>query len=233
MMILHLDQVTKKYPSAGESDAVTVLDHVSLTISERDSIAITGPSGSGKSTLLNILGTLDEPTSGNLTILGQQPGKLSSPALAFLRNQTIGFVFQLHHLIPQLTVRQNVLLPLLPVKDPEKKSRAELRASKLLERVGLTAHQSKLPSRLSVGECQRVALVRALINSPVLLLADEPTGSLDSSNARQVIHLLHDLQQEEGFAMVMVTHSDELAASASRVFRLSEGHLVLIRPVTQ
>lgn len=226
MMIANLDQVTKLYPSASGNQDVIILDNISLSIQEKESIAITGPSGSGKSTLLNILGTLDEPSSGKITILGQKPDKLDPKALAYLRNQTIGFVFQLHHLLPQLNVRQNILLPLLPVKDIEKKKAAELRASHLLDRVGLTDHQFKYPSMLSVGECQRVAIVRALINSPVLLLADEPTGSLDSKNASQVIKLLHELQKEEGFAMVLVTHSDELAASVQQVFSLNSGQLI-------
>jgi ABC-type lipoprotein export system ATPase subunit len=226
MMIANLDQVTKRYPSASGTQDVTILDNISLSIQEKESIAITGPSGSGKSTLLNILGTLDEPTSGNITILGQKPDKLNAKALAFLRNQTIGFVFQLHHLLPQLNVRQNILLPLLPIKDIEKKKAAEYRATYLLDRVGLTDHQFKFPSMLSVGECQRVAIVRALINSPVLLLADEPTGSLDSKNAAQVIKLLHELQKEDGFAMVLVTHSDEMAASVQQVYSLSSGQLV-------
>ncbi|MBK7175327.1 MAG: ABC transporter ATP-binding protein [Bacteroidales bacterium] len=227
MIIAELQQVSKYYHISGSIPEHLILDHISLTIKEKEFIAITGPSGSGKSTLLNILGTLDQPTSGTVKIKGMDPAQLHVNALAALRNQTIGFVFQLHYLLPQLTLLQNVLLPLLPVKDLSRRKKSEDKASYLVERVGLKEHLNKLPSQLSVGECQRASLVRALINEPDLLLADEPTGSLDAGNAELVAGLLVELQQEQGFSMVIVTHSNELAQIAGKIYTLNSGKLII------
>ncbi|MBK7030485.1 MAG: ABC transporter ATP-binding protein [Bacteroidales bacterium] len=227
MIIAELQQVSKYYHISGSIPEHLILDRISLTIKEKEFIAITGPSGSGKSTLLNIMGTLDQPTSGTVKIKGMDPAQLHVNALAALRNQTIGFVFQLHYLLPQLTLLQNVLLPLLPVKDLSRRKKSEDKASYLVERVGLKEHLNKLPSQLSVGECQRASLVRALINEPDLLLADEPTGSLDAGNAELVAGLLVELQQEQGFSMVIVTHSNELAQIAGKIYTLNSGKLII------
>jgi lipoprotein-releasing system ATP-binding protein len=228
MIIAELQQVSKYYRLSGNVPESLILDNISFTVMEKESIAITGPSGSGKSTLLNILGTLDQPSSGTVKIKGMIPAQLASNTLSALRNQTIGFVFQMHYLLPQLSLMQNVLLPLLPVKDLSQRKKSEEKATYLLERVGLQEHLNKLPSQLSVGECQRASLVRALVNEPALLLADEPTGSLDAGNAELVARLLAELQQEQGFSMVVVTHSNELAHIAGKIYNLNSGKLTMI-----
>jgi lipoprotein-releasing system ATP-binding protein len=185
-------------------------------------MAIAGPSGCGKSTLLNIIGTLDRPTSGTVTLTGRDVPSLTEKQLAELRSGVIGFVFQFHHLLPQCSILENVLVPTLvgtPPEDPEG------RARKLLERVGLGSRLTHRPGQLSGGECQRAAVVRALINRPQLLLADEPTGSLDRGSAASLAQLLGELNREEGVALVYVTHSADLAARAGRVLELRDGRL--------
>jgi len=204
-----------------------VLDGISLSIGAADRMAIVGPSGSGKSTLLNILGTLDKPDSGQVMMDGKEVGKMDEDALAGLRRSRIGFVFQLHYLLPQLTLLENVLLPVLPFRDKNYHREASKRAHRLIEKVGLTDHMYRRPAALSVGECQRAAVVRALINRPGLLLADEPTGSLDNENALRLGDLLVTLNREEGVAIVMVTHSAELASKMGLIFRLLSGKLQL------
>ncbi|MCK9421591.1 MAG: ABC transporter ATP-binding protein [Bacteroidales bacterium] len=202
-----------------------ILNDISISINNHDSIAITGPSGSGKTTLLNILGTLDRPTSGNVIIQGEQTCNLDEKQLAKLRNGQIGFVFQLHYLLPQLTLLENVLLPLLPEKDKMRKTVARDRAYHFLGKVGLKEQIHQRPVTLSVGECQRAAVVRALINEPKLLLADEPTGSLDSGNAAMLAALLTNLHHEMELSMVIVTHSMELALHMEKIYRLQAGKL--------
>jgi lipoprotein-releasing system ATP-binding protein len=224
-MIAELLHVSKSYEISG-SAGHRVLDDISLQIAEGESLAIIGPSGSGKSTLLNLLGTLDIPTSGKVILDGRETNTLSPDALAGLRNTFLGFVFQSHHLLPQLTLLENVLLPLLPQGDRHQQKQALERARYLLDRVGLTALSAQVPSRMSVGECQRTAIVRALINKPRLLLADEPTGALDQENAVQLLTLLRDLNREEGVALAVVTHSPELASGMNRICRLSMGKLI-------
>ena len=204
-----------------------VLDGISLSIGAADRMAIVGPSGSGKSTLLNILGTLDKPDSGQVMMDGKEVGKMDEDALAGLRRSRIGYVFQLHYLLPQLTLLENVLLPVLPFRDKNYHREASKRAHRLIEKVGLTDHMYRRPAALSVGECQRAAVVRALINRPGLLLADEPTGSLDNENALRLGDLLVTLNREEGVAIVMVTHSAELASKMGLIFRLLSGKLQL------
>jgi lipoprotein-releasing system ATP-binding protein len=227
-MIAQLLNISKVYELPGTSVRNLVLDDISLSLSENESVAITGPSGSGKSTLLNIMGTLDHPTSGKVLLNGMIPADQDDTALAALRNKYIGFVFQLHHLLPQLTLIENILLPLMPEKDPGIQKMALDRALLLIERVGLTNQLQNRPAQLSVGECQRVAVVRALINQPRLLLADEPTGSLDAENASQLAQLIVDLKNEQKFSMVIVTHSMELAGRMDKIYRLASGKLSAI-----
>ncbi|OWY69687.1 ATP-binding protein [cyanobacterium TDX16] len=221
-MSLALDakSICKQYPT--RSEPVIVLRDVSLSLSEGEAVAIVGPSGCGKSTLLNILGTLEPPTSGEVQLDGKNPFALDEPALAAFRNTHVGFVFQDHHLLPQCSVIENVLIPTLP---NDGAARLITRAAKLLDRVGLSARLDHLPSELSGGERQRVAIARALINSPRLLLADEPTGNLDRSSAETVASLLLELQKEEGTTLIVVTHSTSLADRMQKCFEFSDGRL--------
>lgn len=214
------DSIRKEYPT--RSTPLIVLREVNLELAEGEAASIVGPSGCGKSTLLNILGTLETPTSGNLTIAGQQPFSLGEPALAAFRNKHVGFVFQEHHLLPQCSVIENVLIPTLAGGDA---SRSSDRAATLLERVGLSGRLDHLPSELSGGERQRVAIARALINGPRLLLADEPTGNLDRASAETVATLLLELQKEEEMTLIVVTHSMTLAGLMQRRFEILDGRL--------
>ena len=207
------------------STEVHALNGVSLEIDPGTFTVLMGPSGSGKSTLLNILGTLDSPSAGKLMINGKLVENIQENKVAEIRNTFLGFVFQMHYLLPQLTLLENVLMPLLARKDKMAYAAARQRALQLIDRVGLSQHRDKFPAQLSGGECQRTAVVRALINRPRLLLADEPTGSLDAENASQLADLLIDLNKEQGVAMVIVTHSIDLAARMDKVYRLHEGRL--------
>jgi len=224
-MLAELQHITKYYQEPGSDIRNQVLDDISMQINDNESIAIVGPSGSGKSTLLNILGTLDRPSSGKVLLQGNATDTMNENKLSEIRNSFVGFVFQMHHLLPQLTLLENVLLPLLPQKDKTILKSANERALKLIARVGLSGHLRKYPSQLSVGECQRTAVVRALINQPRLLLADEPTGSLDASNADHLAALLAELNREENVALVIVTHSMELAGKMDKIYHLREGKL--------
>ena len=223
-MLAELQHISKQYDHP-------VLKEISLTIDRGDSIAIVGPSGSGKSTLLNILGTLDRPSSGKVILNGEAVELLDDNRLAGIRNRFIGFVFQLHYLLPQLTLLENILLPVLPERNKSLVKEAEHRAFRLIERVGLADRITHLPSQLSVGECQRAAVVRALINQPGLLLADEPTGSLDEENAASLGMLLGELNREEKMGMVVVTHSMEMAKGMKVIYRLHSGSLEKIEKV--
>lgn len=221
MSDLTVSNIAKEYPTRGEP--LVVLRDVSLELSAGENVAILGPSGCGKSTLLHILGTLDEPTSGTVTLQDQNPFDLDEPRLAEFRNKNIGFIFQDHHLLPQLSVLENVLVPALANGSP---SQAEVdRARDLIERVGLADRSDHRPAELSGGEKQRVAAARALIHKPVLLLADEPTGSLDRTNAEAMTKLLLDLQKQEDTMLVVVTHSMQLANEMSRRMELDNGQL--------
>src|SRR5437763_1066569 len=220
-MTLQIDQLCKDYPT--RSGSLAVLRGVSLTLAPGEAVAVMGPSGSGKSTLLYILGTLERPTSGTLKLEGQDPFALPEPQLADFRNRHVGFVFQDHHLLPQLSVLENVLIPTLVHKeagDTEKWART------LLERVGLSGRLDHRPAELSGGERQRVAIARALINKPRLLLADEPTGNLDRPIARSVGELLLELHAQEKTILCVVTHSPELATLLPRRMEMNEGRLV-------
>jgi lipoprotein-releasing system ATP-binding protein len=221
MADLIVEQLSKEYPT--RSEPLKVLRDVSLELSHRDNVAVLGPSGSGKSTLLHVLGTLEPPTSGSVTLLGENPFQLSEPALAGFRNRNVGFIFQEHHLLPQLSVLENVLVPALA--EGAVSGEVHQRALNLIERVGLSKRLDHRPGELSGGERQRVAVARALLNKPALLLGDEPTGSLDRSNARSIGQLLLELQQQEGNMLIVVTHSQELAAMFARRLELDEGRL--------
>ena len=227
-MLAELQQISKYSEQPGSSSRNQVLQDISLQIADKDRIAIIGPSGCGKSTLLNILGTLDSQSSGKVILDGVPVDHMNEKHLAGIRNSFMGFVFQMHHLLPQLTLLDNVLLPLLPRKDRKILFSAHKRALKLIERVGLTGQLKKYPFQLSVGECQRTAVVRALINQPRLLLADEPTGSLDAVSANQLATLLTELNLEQNVALVVVTHSMELAGKMDKIYHLREGKLALI-----
>ena len=204
---------------------VRVLDEVHLSVAAQESVAIVGPSGSGKSTLLNQLGTLDQPDQGTIVIDGKNLSMMAGDELARFRNRNIGFVFQSHHLLPHLTVLENVLVPVL-AQASEASEEVLLRATQLLQRVGLADREKHLPGRLSGGERQRVAVVRALINQPRLILADEPTGALDRVSAAEVGRLLIELNREHGITLIVATHSEELAARMDRVLSMENGTLV-------
>jgi len=221
MSTLHVDNVTKQFPTRGEP--LVVLRDVSLDLGAGQNLAVMGPSGSGKSTLLNILGTLEPPTTGRVLLDGVDPATLDEPSLASLRNRKIGFVFQDHYLLPQCSVLENVLIPTIAA-GPTRPETAQ-RARDVLQRVGLQDRLEHRPAELSGGERQRAALARALINRPVLLLADEPTGNLDRTNAARVGQLLLDVQKQEGMMLVVVTHSPQLAGLMERRFELEDGEL--------
>ncbi len=220
-IVLNLEDVHKQYESAG-CDPVPVLRGISLMVRRGDSLAIVGPSGSGKSTLLNILGSLDSPTRGSIQLDGEELAHLPEPKLAAIRNQKIGFIFQSHHLLPQCSVLENVLVPALAATGRTPASAVE-RAKQLLERVELGHRLDHRPAQLSGGECQRVAVVRALINQPSLILADEPTGALDHSTAKSLGDLLVELNRDDQVTLIVVTHSAELAAKMGTTHQLQNG----------
>jgi lipoprotein-releasing system ATP-binding protein len=225
-MLIDLQNITKYYKNPETDIRQMVLDDISLQINKGDALAIAGPSGSGKSTLLNIMGTLDVPISGNVIFNGVNIKNLNDSEIANIRNRHIGFIFQKHLLLPQLNLYENVLLPTLPIKDKEYKGKASEKARELLSSVGLADKIYQLPGKLSVGECQRAAVVRALINQPELILADEPTGSLDKESAENLGELLKTLNVKFGVALVVVTHSQHLADKMNKIFSLSNGKLV-------
>jgi len=223
--MLELVNVAKSYQSPGGTERVCVLKDITLKVKKGRSVAIVGPSGSGKSTLLNIIGALDRPTAGRVLFDGKDLGKLDEPELARIRNKEIGFVFQLHHLLPQCTVLENVLVPTLVDKNLVSKKEVQERAIALLNRLGLKDWLLHRPGELSAGQRQRVAVVRALINGPKLLLADEPTGSLDKDASKNIAELLVELNRSEAVTLIVVTHSDKLAGYMGRVLELSNGVL--------
>jgi len=224
-VLLELINISKKYDSPSGKAPVTILNNISLQVEQGEAIAVVGPSGSGKSTLLNIMGALDKPTSGSVNFDGNNLAEMSENELAYIRNTEIGFIFQLHHLLPQCTVLENVLIPTIP--QIEKKSNEEFinRAKKLLEEVGLENHFDYFPAQLSGGEQQRVAVVRALLNQPNMILADEPTGSLDQTSANNLGQILIDLNKAENVTLIVVTHSHDLAERMDTVYNLHNGRL--------
>ena len=221
-MSLNVSRLCKDYPT--RSGPLSVLRDVSFGLQSGEALAVMGPSGSGKSTLLHILGTLDRPTAGSVKLDGRDPFALPEPALADFRNRHVGFVFQDHHLLPQCSVLENVLVPTF-VSRTDKPAEVEARARQLLERVGLGGRLDHRPAELSGGERQRVAVARALILKPVLLLADEPTGNLDRRTAHVVGELLLDMHRQEDTILVVVTHSPELARMLPRQLEMLDGTL--------
>ena len=216
-----LSGLTKDF--TGAAGPLSILRGVDLSLNRGDALAVTGPSGSGKSTLLYIVGMLDEATGGSVSVLGSDPSTLSEAALARFRNEHIGFIFQDHHLLPQCSVLENVLIPLLAGKGASDDD--EQRARDLLNRVGLSERVTHRPAQLSGGERQRVAVCRALINQPEVLLADEPTGNLDRASADAVGDLLLELSREQNVLLICVTHSTELAARFPLHQELRDGRL--------
>ena len=223
MALVEVRGVSKSFRTGDHK--VRVLDEVHLSVAAQESVAIVGPSGSGKSTLLNLLGTLDQPDQGTIVIDGKNLAMMAGDELAKFRNLNIGFVFQSHHLLPHLTVLENVLVPVL-AQESKVSEEVLLRATQLLQRVGLADREKHLPGRLSGGERQRAAVVRALINQPRLILADEPTGALDRVSAAEVGRLLLELNREHGITLIVATHSEELAARLDRVLSMENGTLV-------
>jgi lipoprotein-releasing system ATP-binding protein len=224
--LLKLENVSKSYRAAEGRAPVPVLRDVSLEIAAGESLAIVGPSGSGKSTLLNIIGTLDHADSGRVLLGEKDLNTQDEHALATIRNREIGFIFQSHHLLPHCTVWENVLVPTLAEKNSPTQNGAEQRAERLLKRVGLGERFTHRPGQLSGGERQRVAVVRALINQPKLLLADEPTGALDRASADELAKLLGELNREEKVTLIVVTHALDLAQKMGRVLEFKDGQLV-------
>ncbi len=219
--ILACEAVCKNYYD-GQLN-VQVLDNLTLQVDKGQSIGIVGASGSGKSTLLHILGGLDKPTSGRVSLMGQDLSELSQKQLSRLRNQHLGFVYQFHHLLPEFSALENVMMPLLIGKRPKEQARE--RALLMLEKVGLKDRVLHRPGELSGGERQRAAIARALVTDPACLLADEPTGNLDRKNALNILDMMMELKQELGTALVVVTHDDEMAARFDRVLNMTDGAL--------
>lgn len=223
-MLLKLNNVSKGYGIRGTHAFRPVLENLSWQAEAGSRICIAGPSGSGKTTLLNLVGALDLPDSGEIFFGDRDISKYNADELALFRNQSLGFVFQQHLLLPQLTLMENVLLPLLPAGNSASKEKRAW-AEHLLKKTGIWEQRDQKPSQMSGGECQRTAVVRAMINKPVLILADEPTGALDEANATILADLLINLSLEEGITLITVTHSAELAAKMDTVFHLKNGRL--------
>jgi macrolide transport system ATP-binding/permease protein len=217
--IIRVENLSKIY---GNGTAVHALKDVSLAVSSGEVLAIQGPSGSGKSTLLNLIGTLDQPTSGRIVVDGMDVTTLRGNALADFRREKIGFVFQLFNLAPALNALENVMLPLIPYRRGLGFNLRQ-RAQELLQSMGLGDRLDHLPGQLSGGEQQRVAIARALINSPKLILADEPTGNLDTKSGQEILALLRRLNRQEGITLVLVTHDTAVAAEADRIIQLQDG----------
>jgi lipoprotein-releasing system ATP-binding protein len=221
---LVVENIVKEYATPAEP--LRVLGGVSFALRRGENLAVLGPSGSGKSTLLSILGTLEPPTSGSVRLCGEDPFALNDTELAEFRRENVGFVFQEHHLLPQCTVLENVLVPFLA--DGAATPEDQQRAAELLDRVGLAKRLTHRPAELSGGERQRVAIARALVRGPTLLLADEPTGNLDRTTAHSIAELMLELQSEHNAILVVVTHSEALAETLGRRMELDSGRLVLV-----
>ena len=227
-IVVHLDNVVKTY-SMGESE-VHALRGISFQIEQGEFLSIMGPSGSGKSTCMNMIGCLDRPTSGIVEINGKETAKMTEKELAVLRNQTVGFVFQQYHLIPSMNVLENVMLP-LKYAHVEKSERVE-RAEEALKAVGLGDRMKHRPHELSGGQKQRVAIARAMVTQPKILLADEPTGALDSTTGKQVMELFRQINTEKGTTIIIVTHDPRIGDSTKRCIRILDGQLVQEGPST-
>ena len=220
-MVLSCHHVSKSYRD-GELH-VDVLQDLDFQVASGQSVSIIGASGSGKSTLLHILGGLDMPTTGSVNLMGNDLSQMSQKQLGDLRNQYLGFVYQFHHLLPEFSALENVMMPLLIGKKP--KAEAETTAAAMLEKVGLKPRMLHRPSELSGGERQRAAIARALVTQPKCLLADEPTGNLDRKNAQNILDMMMDLKNELGTSLVVVTHDDELSLRFDRVMTMTDGRL--------
>jgi putative ABC transport system ATP-binding protein len=223
--LIELNDVHRDYRSGDE--VVRALDGVSLRIDAGEHVAIMGASGSGKSTLMNVLGALDRPTAGSYRLDGQEVSKLSDAALSAVRNRKIGFVFQSFHLLPRLDALENVAVPLTYARVPQRERRE--RAREALASLGLADRAHHLPSQLSGGQQQRVAIARALVTKPHLLLADEPTGALDTDTTRQILELLDGLHGQ-GLTLIVVTHEADVGAHADRILRIRDGRVVFDGP---
>ncbi|SHJ77428.1 lipoprotein-releasing system ATP-binding protein [Tangfeifania diversioriginum] len=224
-MLLQLQNITKGYGEPGKHSYRQVLKTLNFGVEKGDKIAIVGPSGSGKTTLLNLIGALDSPEEGKVFFNEKDLTSYSKSELAGFRNKNLGFIFQLHHLLPQLTLLENVLLPLLPQSNSVSGEQKEW-AEHLIKKVGIWEQRNQKPSQMSGGECQRTAVVRAMVNKPELLLADEPTGALDEENAKALTELLIKLSDEEGITLITVTHAADLADQMDKKYTLKNGKLV-------
>lgn len=223
MSIISLKEVSKVYRTK-EVETIA-LENVNLEIEQGEFVSIMGPSGCGKSTLLNIIGLLDTATAGTVSLLGHDMAGISDSAAAHFRNTNLGFVFQSFHLIPSLNVAANVELPLIYRKGVSASERRR-KVEEVLERLGMTHRIKHLPTQLSGGQCQRVAIARAIVGGPQIVLADEPTGNLDSKMGAEVMALLHQLNKEDGTTVVMVTHNEEQALQTDRIIRFFDGHII-------
>jgi putative ABC transport system ATP-binding protein len=224
MALIELRDVIKQYPSAADQPVPQVLNHINLSIDRGEFVAIMGPSGSGKSTLMNILGCLDSPSGGHYFLDGRDVTTLDPDELADVRNRTIGFVFQGFNLLKRMTAIDNVALPLIYAGMEKTERRA--RAKTLLEQTGLGRYTHSLPNRMSGGQQQRVAIARALVNQPRLILADEPTGNLDTQTSNDIMQLFRQLHEQQGITVILVTHEHDIAAYAKRLVRIVDGAIV-------
>lgn len=224
MDIIKLVGVEKIYRTK-EIETVA-LENVNLTVEEGEFVSVMGPSGCGKSTLLNLIGLLDNPTKGVVDLLGGSTARMNDTQMSEFRNRNIGFVFQSFHLIPSLNVADNVALPLVYRSGVSAQER-DRRVREVLERLGMSHRMKHFPSQISGGQCQRVAIARAIVGDPKIILADEPTGNLDSRMGAEVMTLLHELNRADGRTIVMVTHNEEQANQTSRIMRFFDGHRVL------
>lgn len=220
--VIHIERLYKEYVT--DAGDVPVLKDVSFTVMPGEFVAIMGPSGSGKSTLMNILGCLDVATSGSYLLNGRDVNKQSRDELALLRNQVIGFVFQGFNLLPRANLEDNVALPL--VYRGARRAERLVRANEMLEKVGLGSYSQSRPNQISGGQQQRVAIARALVNHPKLLLADEPTGNLDTHTSQEIMTLFSELNQRDGITVVLITHEPDIATYAKRLVRLSDGKII-------
>lgn len=223
MSIIKLQEITKVYQT--RDIETTALENVNVSVERGEFVSIMGPSGCGKSTLLNIIGLLDRPTSGTVELLDQTFEKAGDTDLSHFRNANIGFVFQSFHLIPSLNVAANVELPLI-YRSGMSASHRRRRVEEVMERLNMTHRLTHMPSQLSGGQCQRVAIARAIVGSPSIILADEPTGNLDSKMGSEVMSLLHTLNKEDGTTIVMVTHNEAQARETDRIVRFFDGRVI-------